>query len=235
MLAIRYQERDCTIPARSLNLVCLSPRQQLQALLRRLQGSAQAASRTIVCVIDPDRTTIDATAELECGVHPARGEFGLLREFVTLEIGGRHLRQLEAVLDPLLSRDLTTVVWEPYGPQLAPEAVAAVADVALVDSMDLPDPREALAAARRALEVGAVVDLAWQRSAIWRALGGGPVQSATLALAAAGHLGADRLPPARCSRSRAALRRVAGLASRMGSSAARARGRRAHRIRPSAQ
>jgi glucose-6-phosphate dehydrogenase assembly protein OpcA len=169
MLAERYLERDCSVPGRSLNVICVVTPQRREATLERVKASSgRAASRVVLCVVDPGRTTIDATAELECGVHPGRGEFGLLREVVTLEVGELHRENLEAIVDPLLIHDVPTVLWATSDPTPPPDGLEAIAEVMLLDSTESGRPGEALRRAERALQWGAVVDLAWLRSRFWR-------------------------------------------------------------------
>jgi glucose-6-phosphate dehydrogenase assembly protein OpcA len=169
MLAERFRERHCSVPARYLNLVCCVEAGREGAVLRRLGGTARnSVSRTIVLSIAPDRPVIDALAEVTCDVHPDAGQFGFLRETVILEIGDQHLPDIEAVVDPLLIPDLPTVLWPSHRRPDALELLQPVADVTLLDSMDQPDARAALRWALRVRSHIDVVDLAWVRSSPWR-------------------------------------------------------------------
>lgn len=169
MLAERFRERHCSVPARYLNLVCCVEAGRADAAVGRLDGTARhSVSRTIVLSISPDRAVIDALAELTCDVHPDPGRFGFLRETVILEIGDQHLPDIEAIVDPLLIPDLPTVLWASHRRPDVLELLQPVADVTLLDSMDQLDARAAL---RWALHVRShidVVDLAWVRSSPWR-------------------------------------------------------------------
>ena len=71
-------------------------------------------------------------------------------------------------MDPLIIPDLSTVVWSPHGHEKAVDALADLADVNLLDSVEAPDPATAVARALQLLETGYVVDLAWLRSTPWR-------------------------------------------------------------------
>src|SRR5918992_510353 len=63
---------------------------------------------------------------------------------------------------------LIAVVWSPHGYQEAVNALLGLAQVVLLDSLDLPDPRAALQRAGEMAARAYVVDLAWLRSAPWR-------------------------------------------------------------------
>jgi glucose-6-phosphate dehydrogenase assembly protein OpcA len=169
MLAERFRERTCSVPARYLTLVCPVDAGQEEAAIDRLNRTAgHPVSRTIVLSTATGRTTIDAVAEITCDVYPSPGEFGFLRETAILEVGDRHLPDIEAIVDPLLVADLPTVLW---GPSDRPDMLApllSLADVVLLDSMDQLDVRAGLEWAREAHSRIGVVDLAWVRSSPWR-------------------------------------------------------------------
>lgn len=169
MLAERFRERHCSVPARDLNLVCCVEAGGEDAVIGHLGGTARpSVSRTIVLSITPDRAVIDALAEVTCDVHPGPGQFGFLRETVILEIGDQHLPDIEAIVDPLLIPDLPTVLWaSPRRPDML-ELLEPVAEVTLLDSMDQLDARAALRWARHVCSHIDVVDLAWVRSSPWR-------------------------------------------------------------------
>lgn len=170
MLAERFRERHCSVPARYLNLVCCVEAGREDVVIGRVAGTARnSVSRTIVLSMAPDRAVIDAVAELTCDVHPGPGHFGFLHETVILEIGEQHLPDIEAIVDPLLIPDLPTVLWASHRrcPDVL-ELLRPVADVTLLDSMDQPDARAALRWARHVRSHIDVVDLAWVRSSPWR-------------------------------------------------------------------
>src|SRR5919199_911180 len=141
MLKERHSENESYVPARSLNLVC---------------------------IVEPRRKTIDAVATIASDVHPKPGEFALLRETVIVDIGEQHLAHVDTIVDPLVVTDLPTVAWAPHGHQEAVEALLALTQVVLLDSIDEPDMRDALRRALKLLEDVYVVDLAWLRSTPWR-------------------------------------------------------------------
>ncbi len=176
MLAERHAESASYVPARALNLVTVVDREWSGEIANRLRKVGRYhASRTVVCSVEPGRTTIDATATIASDTEPRPGEFALLRETVILSVGEQHLPHLDQIVDPLVVTDLATVVWSPHG---HPEAVDAlttappggmpIAQVVLLDSVDEPDPLEALHRVCALSERIAVVDLAWLRSTPWR-------------------------------------------------------------------
>lgn len=176
MLSERHKESSSYVPARALNLVCVVDKDWSGEIANRLRKVGRYhASRTIVCSVEWGRTTIDATATIASDTEPKPGEFALLRETVILDIGEQHLPMLKQIVDPLVVTDLATVVWSPHNhPEavdsvtIAPPGGAAVAQVVLLDSVDEPDPDEALTRVVELCERSAVVDLAWLRSAPWR-------------------------------------------------------------------
>ena len=169
MLAERFRERHCSVPARYTNVISTAPAgRELAALGRLNRVGRRAVSRTIVLGISPGRSTIDAVAEIACDVHPGPGEFGFLRETVILTIGQRHLRDIETIVDPLLVHDLPTVLWACDDGQDALPCLLPVADVVLLESMGEPDARAALAFAREIHKKVGVVELAWVRVSPWR-------------------------------------------------------------------
>src|SRR3954463_7401758 len=169
MLKQRHSENASYVPARSLNLVCIVDKQWSGEIANRLRHVGHAhAARTIVCAVEPKRTTIDAVATIASDVHPRPGEIALLRETVVVDVGERHRAHLDTIVDPLVVTDLPTVVWAPHGHREAVEALLGLTQVVLLDSVDEPDMREALSRALRLLDDVYVVDLAWLRSTPWR-------------------------------------------------------------------
>jgi glucose-6-phosphate dehydrogenase assembly protein OpcA len=169
MLKERHSENASYVPARTLNLVCVVDKQWSGEIANRLRhiGGAHAA-RTIVCAVEPRRTTIDAVATIASDVHPRPGEFALLRETVIVDVGERHLEHVDTIVDPLVVTDLPTVVWAPHGHQDAVQALLPLAQVVLLDSIDEPEMRDAMRRALALLKDVYVVDLAWLRSTPWR-------------------------------------------------------------------
>ena len=169
MLHERHTESSSYVPARTLNLVCVVDKQWSGEVANRLRQVGRAhAARTVVCAVEPKRTTIDAMATIASDVHPKPGEFALLRETVIVAIGEKHLPNVDTIVDPLVVAGLPTVVWSPHGHHEAVEALLGIAQVVLLDSVDEPAPTDALRRARTLLERVYVVDLAWLRSTPWR-------------------------------------------------------------------
>ena len=169
LMAERHAESVGYVPARALNLVCVVDREWSGEIANRLRGIGRFhASRTIVCAVEARRTTMDATASIVTDSLPGQGEFALMRETVVVTIGSEHLSQLDRIVDPLVVTDVATVVWSPHGHPEAVDALLSLAQVVLLDSVDDPDPEEAL---HRVCELALrayVVDLAWLRTTPWR-------------------------------------------------------------------
>jgi glucose-6-phosphate dehydrogenase assembly protein OpcA len=169
MLKERHSENASYVPARSLNLVCVVDKQWSGEIANRLRHIGHAhAARTIVCAVEPRRTTLDAVATIASDVHPKPGEFALLRETVVVDVGEQHLAHVDSIVDPLVVTDLPTVAWAPHGHHTAIEALLPLAQVVLLDSVDEPEMGDALSRALTLLDDVYVVDLAWLRSTPWR-------------------------------------------------------------------
>ena len=169
LLNKQYARDQGHAPARVLNLVVVVDREWRGEILNRLeQVGRYHASRTILCDVEPNRTTIDASVVLtvEGEHHPEAPS--LTRERVILELGPKHVPKLDTIVDPLVVTDLPTLVWSPHGHPEALDALLHISQVALIDSVNEPDPASAL---KRAEELSAnayVVDLAWLRTTPWR-------------------------------------------------------------------
>jgi glucose-6-phosphate dehydrogenase assembly protein OpcA len=169
MLHERHSENASYVPARTLNLVCIVDKEWSGEIANRLRQVGRAhAARTVVCAVEPRRTSMDAVATIASDVHPQPGEFALLRETVIIDVGSQHLPHLDTVVDPLVVTDLPTLVWAPHGHTEAVEALIGLTQVVLLDSVDEPDLRVALGRAQTLLDQVYVVDLAWLRSTPWR-------------------------------------------------------------------
>ena len=165
----RHAEDEGYVPARALNLVCVVDRDWSGEIANRLrQVGRYHASRTIVCAIEPGRTTIDGMATIAAEGEPGDGKHVLLRETIVVTVGETHLDKLHSIVDPLVVPDLATVVWSPHG---HPEAVDELIDLGqsvLFDSVAEPDEDEALERAAQLSDHAYVVDLAWLRTTPWR-------------------------------------------------------------------
>src|ERR687887_1642585 len=145
MLKERHSENASYVPARTLNLVCIVDKHWSGEIANRLRQVGRShAARTIVCAVEPKRTTMDAVATIASDVHPRPGEFALLRETVIVDVGEQHLQHVDTIVDPLVVTDLPTVVWAPHGHQEAVQALLPLAQVVLFDSVDEPEMRDAL-------------------------------------------------------------------------------------------
>ena len=176
LVAECHATTDHCVPARTLNLVCVVDREWSGEIANRLRGVGRYhASRTVVCAVEPGRTKIDAQATITVEGDPRPGAFAAMRELVVVDVGERHLKDLDTIVDPLVVTDLQTVVWSPHG---HPEAVDALttgraggsplAQVVLLDAVDAPEVGAALARECVLAERGEVVDLAWLRCTPWR-------------------------------------------------------------------
>src|SRR3954467_11601914 len=111
MVKERHSENASYVPARTLNLVCVVDREWSGEIANRLRGVGRYhASRTVVCAVEPGRKTIDAQATITVEGDPRPGEFAAMRELVVVDVGERHLRDLDSIVDPLVVTDLQTVV-----------------------------------------------------------------------------------------------------------------------------
>src|SRR3954467_1775314 len=136
MLKQRHSENASYVPARSLNLVCIVDKQWSGEIANRLRHVGHApAARTIVCAVEPKRTTIDAVATIASDVHPRPGEFALLRETVIVDVGEQHIPNLDTIVDPLVVTDLPTLLWSPHGHWDAVHTLLPLAQVVLLDSI----------------------------------------------------------------------------------------------------
>ncbi|HET6506596.1 MAG TPA: glucose-6-phosphate dehydrogenase assembly protein OpcA [Baekduia sp.] len=168
-LAQIHRDNAGYVPARVLNLVCVVDKQYSGEIANRLRRVGRYhPSRTIVCSVDPKRTTLDAVATIAAPSEVREGEIGLLRETVVVECGTQHLKNLDRIVDPLVVTDLLTCVWAPHGHGEAVDSLLDLSQIVLLDSVDEPDPAEALHRARDLSEQAYVVDLAWLRSTPWR-------------------------------------------------------------------
>ena len=68
LLRQQYQSDEAYAPARVLNLVVVLDREWRGEILNRLENVGRYhASRTILCAVEPGRSTIDATVALTTG------------------------------------------------------------------------------------------------------------------------------------------------------------------------
>jgi glucose-6-phosphate dehydrogenase assembly protein OpcA len=169
LLEESHAEDEAFVPARVCNLVCVVDREWRGEIENRLDRVGRYhPSRTIVVAVERRRTAIDAWAWMGTDGTPKPGEIHVAAERIELTIGEEHLQRLETIVDPLVVPDLTTVAWSPHGYDEAVDSLIGLAGVVMVDSVQVADPRAALARVMRLLGRVYVVDLAWLRSAPWR-------------------------------------------------------------------
>jgi glucose-6-phosphate dehydrogenase assembly protein OpcA len=167
LLIERYHDEDAFVPARVLNLVVVVDGEFRGEVENRLERVGRYhPSRLVLCAVHPRRTTIDAWCSV--AAEKAEGPFSLGREHIELEIGERHLKALDTIVDPVLVPDLATLVWAPHAHADAVDSLRRLMQVVLVDSQDEPELPDALKRAEELLESAYVVDLAWLRSTPWR-------------------------------------------------------------------
>lgn len=168
-LAQVHRENAGYVPARVLNLVTIVDKQYSGEIANRLRRVGRYhPSRTIVCSVDPRRTTLDAVATIAAPSEVREGNIGLLRETVVVECGTRHLKHLDRIVDPLVVTDLLTCVWAPHGHTEAVDSLLDMSQIVLTDGVDEPEPADALHRAQQLSKKVYVVDLAWLRSTPWR-------------------------------------------------------------------
>jgi glucose-6-phosphate dehydrogenase assembly protein OpcA len=169
LLKERHARSDAYVPARVLNLVVICDRDWRGEIQNRLdQVGRYHASRTILCSVEEGRETIDAWATMEGERAHDPQAISVLHEQVVLDMGPRHLANLETIVDPLVVTDLQTLVWSPHGHPEAVDSLLGLAQVVLIDSVNEPDPAAAIARACELIQQAYVVDLAWLRSTPWR-------------------------------------------------------------------
>ena len=169
LLKERFAEHETFAPARGLNLVVVADSEWKGEIQNRLDRVGRNhASRTILCAVEPGRTTLDAHAEINVEDEAAGGEMVAGTEQVTITCGERHLPGLDTIVDPLVVTDLATLIWAPHGHAEAIDALMTLAQIVLVDSVNEPDPAQAMCRAQELAKRAYVVDLAWLRSAPWR-------------------------------------------------------------------
>jgi glucose-6-phosphate dehydrogenase assembly protein OpcA len=165
----RAGEHEGYVPARVLNLVAIVDRDWRGEIANRLDGVGRYhASRTILCSVERGRASLDTRAMLSYDVQPRPGSLAVCLEQVEIDMGPKHLAGIDTIVDPILIRELVTVVWAPHGHAEAVDALLGLADVVLLDSVEEPSLDAALARVAELAQRAYVVDLAWLRSTPWR-------------------------------------------------------------------
>jgi glucose-6-phosphate dehydrogenase assembly protein OpcA len=153
--------------ARVLNMVAIVDRDRFEEVETRLaQVGRYHPSRTILCVVERGRTTVDAGALPGRAGQPV-GVAGPSRDQVVIEMGPKHLAHLDVIVDSILISDLMTVVWSPHGNPVAVDSLLRLANVILLDSAEA-DIAASLARVRELSDRAYIVDLSWLRSTPWR-------------------------------------------------------------------
>jgi len=169
LLEEQHVRGEAYAPARVLNMVAVVDASWRGEIMNRLERVGRYhPSRTILCAVEDGRTTLDASARLSSDGTGDPSLISVVEERVDIRMGPSHLRRLDAIVDPLILADLTTVVWAPHGHHEAIEAMRGLADVVLLDSSDDPNPARAIGWVCRLEEHAYVVDLAWLRGTPWR-------------------------------------------------------------------
>lgn len=172
LLRERHAADASLVPARTLNLVVIADREWRGEILNRLERIGRFhPSRTILCTVEDDKRTLDATATLS-DIEGAGGSVGVLHEMIEIRLGNAHLDRIDTVVDPVLVAGLPTVLWSPHSQDEAVEALLPMTDVILIDTDDpvyFDGPGAALRRAQELLDQHLhVVDLAWLRTIAWR-------------------------------------------------------------------
>jgi glucose-6-phosphate dehydrogenase assembly protein OpcA len=166
---VAHGEHGAVFPARVLNLVAVVDRPWRGEIENRLERVGRYhASRTVLCAVEPRRTTIDARIIVVTDEERAAGEITTTHEHLVLDIGETHVAHLDSIIDPLVVTDLPTMLWSPHGNWDAVDALLGLAQVVLLDSVDEPDLEDAVHRAWALSSRVYVVDLAWLRSTPWR-------------------------------------------------------------------
>jgi glucose-6-phosphate dehydrogenase assembly protein OpcA len=167
MLRDRHAANAMLAPARVLNLVVVVDHDWKGEVANRLgRVGRYHASRTVLCAVQEGRTTLDARAVMT--YDDPNDKVGVMHEHVEIDLGPRHLRALETVVDPVIVSELPTLLWCPHGHDQALRSLGPLVDVMLIDSDDAPEVGEGLARAEELLHSAYVVDLAWLRTTPWR-------------------------------------------------------------------
>jgi glucose-6-phosphate dehydrogenase assembly protein OpcA len=167
LLAQAHAEEHGYTPARVLNTVIVVDRQFKGEIANRLERVGRYhPSRAILVAVEPRRTTMDAHVQI--AVEQAEGGITVGSESVEIDVGPRHLKALDTIVDPLLVPDLTTLLWSPHGHDEAVDALRRLVTTVLIDSAQQLNATEAIKRAVSVAKDAYVVDLAWLRSTPWR-------------------------------------------------------------------
>jgi glucose-6-phosphate dehydrogenase assembly protein OpcA len=167
MLRNRHAEDEQLAPARVLNLVVIVDREWKGEISNRLERAGRYhGSRTILCAVEDDRSTLDAVATVSYDNPEDR--LGVMWEKIEIEMGCNHLPGLQTIIDPIVVSGLPTVLWAPHRHDEAVRALLGLIDVMLLDSDDFPSATEAFERVFAVRDFAYVIDLAWLRTTPWR-------------------------------------------------------------------
>jgi glucose-6-phosphate dehydrogenase assembly protein OpcA len=172
LLAMMHERRVdgmLQAPARVLNLVVVVGSDGREEISRRLDATGrETPARTILVSIADERPGLDAVATLVHDTPDALGGNTVFRERIEIECGAQQLDHIDSIVGPLLATEVGTVIWSPDGHAEAVDAMDGIASDVLVDSLEFPDWRQAIARLQELSERMEVTDLAWLRSTPWR-------------------------------------------------------------------
>ena len=169
LLLEAHTHDERVVPARVLNMIAFVDRAWAGEIANRLRGVGRYhASRMLVLSYEPGRRSLDARVTISTDDSSASEELSLLRETVVVELGDIHLDDLLTIADPLVVTDMPTLLWSPHGHHVVLSELLELSQAVLLDSVEEPDPAEALRWSRQLGEQAYVVDLAWLRSTPWR-------------------------------------------------------------------
>ena len=181
-------------------------------------------SRLVIAAVEPGRSTLDAYATV--GTEDAEhrpGHIAVGRERIEIDVGPQHLKSLDAIVDPLLVSDLTTMVWAPHGHGEARRRAAPADEHRARRHPGRARAARGLRSAPHDLAGSAyVVDLAWLRSTPWRERMAASFDPPPLRRALGSLTKVAGAPPARLDGVRRAVLRLAGFAPGLEAGAARA-------------
>ncbi|MGO9247280.1 MAG: glucose-6-phosphate dehydrogenase assembly protein OpcA [Solirubrobacteraceae bacterium] len=169
LLTEKHAENGGFVPARVLNMVVFVESDYSGEIANRLRHVGRYhASRTVVLSYEAHREQLNARVTVASEGEPGPEQVALLRETAIVEIGERHLDDLQTIADPLVVSDLPTLLWSPHRHAGAADALLDLAQATLIDSIEEPVWDAAIERAGTLSERAYVVDLAWLRSTPWR-------------------------------------------------------------------
>src|SRR5579884_2786139 len=111
LLRARHAENESLAPARVLNLVVIVDRDWKGEIANRLgRVGRYTPSRTVLCAVEENRTTLDAVATVSYEDSDG-GAIGVMREHVEIDMGPEHVRAIQTIVDPVLVAEIPTVGW----------------------------------------------------------------------------------------------------------------------------